>query len=69
MTKHLLTNEATSGKLLDSFYRELVARKEKVLIRNLELSTTSHLSEKGEGLETELIINHAYFGFAIEIQM
>lgn len=37
MTKHLLTNEATSGKLLDSFYRELVARKEKVLIRNLEL--------------------------------
>ena len=30
---------------------------------------SDYLSEKGEGLETELIINHAYFGFAIEIQM
>ena len=39
------------------------------MIRNLKLSTTSHLSENGEGLETEIIINHAYFYFAIETQM
>ena len=56
----MFSNEETLGGLLDTSWIEVVTRKPR---HNLKLGTFSSIlqpPERGEGLEMELVIDHAY---------